>query len=356
MTPRPLRAGIVGAGLIARQKHVPAFARLRNELELVAVCDVDRAQAAALAKVFGIRAVYQDVAEMVERERLDLVDLCTPPRTHAKLAVAALRAGSHLLIEKPLATSVADCDRIGAAAAAAGREVCVAHTSLFYPAVMRARAAVARGDVGRVRGIRIWLSTPTSYMTARPNHWAHALPGGVVGESGPHPVYLSLALMGRVAHVHVEAVKLLPEYPWSPFEDYRIELVGESAVASIALTYASNQWAAQMDIMGETGTITIDLEARTTVINRRTTLTARGVGRSVAGAVRQLSTDVLRNAAQVATNRIASTHQVLLQRFAASIREGTQAPCPLAEGREAVRVLDLITTRIDALTAEAVRA
>src|SRR5256885_13239843 len=102
---------------------------------------------------------------------------------------------------------------------------------------MKARELVAEGRIGTLRGMRIFLSTPTDYITSNPEHWANKLPGGVIGETGPHIVYMTLAFINPIVDVHAAGRKLLPEYPWSPYEDYRIDLAGETATASIILTY-----------------------------------------------------------------------------------------------------------------------
>src|SRR5258708_12332793 len=69
---------------------------------------------------------------MLAKERPDLVDICTPPKTHAQIAIQVIRAGSHVLIEKPMAQTVEECDAIIAAAAEKNVKVCVAHSDLFY--------------------------------------------------------------------------------------------------------------------------------------------------------------------------------------------------------------------------------
>jgi len=126
--------------------------------------------------------------------------------------------------------------------------------SFILASVHEARKLVREGAIGKFRGLQISLSTPTDYITSRPDHWANKLPGGVFGESGPHVIYMTLAFINPVQKVSVEAKKLM-EYPWSPFEDYRIELIGETAISSIKMMYATKQWMARVEIMGEEGNV-----------------------------------------------------------------------------------------------------
>ncbi|HUB58906.1 MAG TPA: Gfo/Idh/MocA family oxidoreductase, partial [Candidatus Micrarchaeia archaeon] len=186
-----LRVALIGSGFIAKQKHLPAWKKCAGEAQVVALCDPNTAQAEALAREHSIPKVYADFEKMISEEKLDAVDICTPPRTHADIAVRSLQAGAHALIEKPMAVSTAECDRILAAAREANRKICVAHSDLFYPSFLKARELLSKGAIGEFRGMRIFLSTPVDYITSKPEHWAHKLPGGVIGETGPHVIYMT---------------------------------------------------------------------------------------------------------------------------------------------------------------------
>jgi len=134
-----LRVGVIGSGFIARQKHLPAWKRLGRKAAVVALCDPNEKQAEELAREHQIPKVYADFGKMLETERLDAVDICSPPRTHAEIAVRTLEGGAHTLIEKPMAIGTEECDRIIAASRKIGRKICVAHSDLFYPSFVKAR-------------------------------------------------------------------------------------------------------------------------------------------------------------------------------------------------------------------------
>ena len=124
------------------------------------------AHAEAVSREFGVPAAYDDIQQMLETERPDFVDICTPPSTHAGIAVAALRADAHVLIEKPMATKVEDCERIIEAERESKGQVDVAHTDLFHQCVIEAHKRVKRGDIGDFTGMRIFYCTPVTLMTA----------------------------------------------------------------------------------------------------------------------------------------------------------------------------------------------
>ena len=340
-----IKAAIIGTGLIAGKKHIPAFLKHKNKVELVALCDVNKEAAEKVAGKFGIPKIYTDIAEMIEKEKPDLVDICTPPQTHVRLAVEAMKMGRNVLIEKPMALTVAECDEIVEAKGKYGVKVCVGHSDLFYYPFMEARELVAKGAIGEFRGMRIFLSTPTNYMTSQEGHWAHRLPGGVIGESGPHIVYMTLAFINPVRRVSVDAMKIL-DYPWSLYDDYRINLIGDKAISSVTMSYTTDQWAARVDILGSKGILMLDLEGMYLLNNRRETLKPASVALSCLSESGQIVQNLLSKGMKLATGRYDNTHDIIVERFVDSIANGTETPVTAEEGREAVRVMNMIVDKL----------
>ncbi|RLL66858.1 Gfo/Idh/MocA family oxidoreductase [Streptomyces sp. Z26] len=138
------RIGVLGAGAVAAD-HVRAAADA-PDYEIAAVCDVDRAAAEALAGP-GV-PVHTDHRELLADGGLDAVVITVPHALHAPMAVAAAHAGLHVLVEKPMATSVADCTRMIEASRASGTLLAVAHVLHFDPVALAARRLVASGAYG----------------------------------------------------------------------------------------------------------------------------------------------------------------------------------------------------------------
>ena len=346
-----LRVGLIGSGFIAKQKHLPAWKKVEKTAQVVALCDPNVAQAEELARAYGIPKVYEDFQQMLEHERLDAVDICSPPRTHADLAVCSLKAGAHALIEKPMAINTEECDRILAAAQETERKICVAHSDLFYPSFLRAREILKAGTIGDFRGMRIFLSTPMDYITSKPDHWAHKLPGGVIGETGPHVIYMTLAFINPIHAVRVDARKQMAQFPWSPYEDYRLDLMGDEASCSVALTYATNRWAVQIDLWGSEGHMKFDLETQTVVVHGRADLKPITLGLSTVKEVGQLLRGALGTSVSYVAGQFENTHERLVREFVDSVRNGSPTPVPPEEGREAVRVMDLLVSQLPSTTA-----
>jgi hypothetical protein len=137
-------------------------------------------------------------------------------------------------------------------------------------------------------------------------------------------------------------------YPWSPYEDYRIDLVGDDTISSIALTYSTNQWMAIVDLLGSKAGLLLDLQGQSLVQYNRPALTPWKIGRSMMSNAFQSMLSTCDMGIRYLTGRLRRTHDILLDRFVDSIVQDTPSPVPPEEGREAVRVLNLIVERIEA--------
>lgn len=144
-TPTPLGVGVLELGEIG-QFHLAGFQRARGA-EVVAVADLDPALVAATTAATGARG-HGAVADLLADPAVDAVSVCLPHRLHRPVVLEALAAGKHVLVEKPLALTVAECDEIAVAADAAGRTVGVQHNQLFFPPHVRARELIDSGRSG----------------------------------------------------------------------------------------------------------------------------------------------------------------------------------------------------------------
>ncbi len=342
-----LKVAIIGTGLIANVKHIPAWQKLAGKAELVAICDINLDQAREVAAKFNIKNAYGDFKEMLAQEKPDIVDICTPPKTHCFLAVAAMDAGANCMIEKPMAMSIEESDRIIDAYKRNHVKAMCCHSDLFYLAYMKAREMVDAGEIGEFRGMRIFLSTPTDYITAKEDHWGNKLPGGVIGETGPHLVYMTLPFIPEVKEVGAYARKILHEYPWSPYEDYRLELVGENAICSITAAYTCSEWLCQVELIGSAAILRIDLETQSVVKYARQDLKPRTAATSQLREAAQLVKNTFTIGGKFVTGSVPSSHDVMAERFVDCIVNDKPSPVPPEEARETVRVLGLIVEQLD---------
>lgn len=218
-----LKTGLVGCGKVG-DFHALAFSQL-EESQFVAVCDSDRARAEAFAARYGVKA-YTDVEEMCRKEKLDVVSICTPHPIHAAPAVAAASCGSNVIIEKPLASCLADCDAI----IKAGEENHVVIGTMvqrrFYRPCMRIRKAIDDGKIGHpVLGmVQMFGWRDKAYYDSDPwrGTWTGE-GGGVLVNQAPHQLDLLLWYMGEVEEVYGVWRNL--NHPYIEVEDTAVAVI-----------------------------------------------------------------------------------------------------------------------------------
>ena len=142
---RRLRVAIVGGGIVGVD-HAQAY-RAQPDAELVAVVGRDWARTAAVAERFGARP-YLDMASMLAAEAVDAVSICTPTGLHRPFVEVAAAAGVHVLVEKPMATSVVECDQIARACRTAGVVLMLGLTHRFHAELIEARRLIEEGRLG----------------------------------------------------------------------------------------------------------------------------------------------------------------------------------------------------------------
>ncbi|MGH2371153.1 MAG: Gfo/Idh/MocA family protein, partial [Chloroflexota bacterium] len=150
MTPQPYRVAILGLGSIARA-HLRGYRAPENagRVELIAGVDVSEDARGRFAEETGVPRTYADFRELLERERPDVVSICTWPPLHPEMAEAAAEFGAKaILSEKPMAVDLAGCDRMLAAAERAGAILVVGHQRRLQPKFTRARALIEEGAIG----------------------------------------------------------------------------------------------------------------------------------------------------------------------------------------------------------------
>jgi UDP-N-acetyl-2-amino-2-deoxyglucuronate dehydrogenase len=192
-----LRTALVGCGKVG-QIHAQALAA-HPLSDFVAACDGQPERAAATAAQYGAKAAFSDVATMMRDAAPEVVCICTPHPLHAAPAVVAAESGAHLLIEKPLAASLADCDAILSAAKKAGVTVGVVSQRRWCEPVARMKAALDVGKVGRPALATVTMLNWRDEAYYRSDPWRGRWDtegGGVLVNQAPHHIDLLLWMMG----------------------------------------------------------------------------------------------------------------------------------------------------------------
>jgi predicted dehydrogenase len=204
-----LRAAIVGTGAIA-EAHVAALRAHSDRVEVVAATDLDAGRLAAFCERHGVDRGYPTAAKMLEREQPDLVHVCTPPATHAGLAIRALEAGAWVLCEKPLCGSLAELARIEEAERATRAWCCSVVQWRFGSAAQHLKRLAAAGVAGRpLLGLceTTWYRDADYYAVPWRGRWDTELGGATMGQ-GIHAIDLFLWIIGPWSEVTARVATL----------------------------------------------------------------------------------------------------------------------------------------------------
>jgi predicted dehydrogenase len=254
------RLALVGAGVIGTH-HATVIGRLADRIELVAVADVQPGRAAALAAGHGGRP-YMSLTEALAAEDVDVVVVCTPTGRHGEIAIEALQAGKHVVIEKPAEITVERTDEIIAAQQQAGTLVTVISQHRFDPSTETAIAAIERGELGRLTsGIASidWWRGQSYYDSGDWRGTWDLDGGGALMNQGVHTVDLLVATLGRPVEVFAYAGTLAHER--IEVEDVAVGVVRfESGALGVlhATTAAYPGLSARLQVHGDRGSVVID--------------------------------------------------------------------------------------------------
>ncbi|MDG6107644.1 Gfo/Idh/MocA family oxidoreductase [Dactylosporangium aurantiacum] len=191
------RAAIVGTGAIATA-HAGALRANSDRVRLAAVVDVDAEQARAFAETWQVDTVAPTVTALLAEGGIDLVHLCTPPVWHAPLALECLRAGVHVLVEKPPTLSLAELDTLIEASAASGAHLATVFQHRFGAGAVRLRAMAAAGELGRpmlATCDTLWYRDDDYYRVPWRGRWDTEGGGPTMGH-GIHQFDLLLSVLG----------------------------------------------------------------------------------------------------------------------------------------------------------------
>lgn len=193
-----MKFSIVGAGTIAHLRK--AAIDVLSGSSLAGVYDMVPDHATALA---GTARTYAGFDDLLADKEVDTVILCTPPDSHAEMAIAAVQAGKHVIVEKPMASTAEDCKRMIAAAHDADRVLTVGFNHRYFPAIKEMRASIASGRLGELSHVRGYSGhTGLSEFKAEWMYSKDVMGGGALLDNGIHMIDLVHHLMGPVEDVY----------------------------------------------------------------------------------------------------------------------------------------------------------
>lgn len=254
------KIAIIGCGFFA-QNHLHAWKQLAaNGAEIVAVCDTDRAKAAACADAFGIQRHYADAEEMLDQERIDLVDIVTQVRTHKSLVEMAVNRGLGTIVQKPFGYDLSECRQMTRLAQTSGTFLAVHENFRFQRPNRLSREFISEGAIGKPNWGRISFRTGYDIYAGQPYLLEETR--FVVSDLGAHVLDLARYFFGEVESLTAELQKRNPNLRGEDTATMMLRHVS-GAVSVVECTYEARRLpdvfpATVVELEGTEGAIVID--------------------------------------------------------------------------------------------------
>ena len=255
---RTIRWGLIGCGDISRKRVAPAL-RDAEHSELHAVARAQADLAGEFAAAFGVRKHYADWRELISDPEIDAVYIATPVDLHAEQTIATARAGKHVLCEKPLALTAADCGRASAACDEAGVQLGVAYYRRFYPVLDRIKQIIAAGEIGRPVMARINAFESFNPEPGEPRHWLiekKRSGGGPMMDFGCHRIEVLMNLLGPIDRTiaFTDQVRLQRDVEDTAGAFFHFK---RGAHATLLVSHAAFESQDTLDVFGSEGTLRV---------------------------------------------------------------------------------------------------
>ena len=144
-----LKVGIIGTGIIGKS-HIRRYESMRNDVEIVAIADINEAEAQRVAQENSIPRVFSDYHDLLKIDEIDSVDVCLPNFLHAPVTIDALEAGKHVYCEKPMAKTGVEAQAMYDTAQRVGKKLAVQMGTIFAKESQTAKRLIEEGTLGRV--------------------------------------------------------------------------------------------------------------------------------------------------------------------------------------------------------------
>lgn len=338
MMKEKLTVAVVGAGYVSRH-HLAALKRTPR-VEVIAVLDLDSAAAARVAAEFGVPRSGASLDELRDAPP-DAVYVLTPPASHCALALAALELGCHVFVEKPMAETVEDCDRMIEAARRSGRALSVNHSDRFDPVVLQALAAVHSGRIGEVVNVDFIRGSEYPAYAGGPLPALYRHGSYPFQDLGVHGLYLLEAFLGPIARADIRFRSSGRDLQVQ-FDEWHVHAESAQGVGRLHLSWNARPMQSRLIVQGTRGWIEVDRFLQTCRINP--VLPGPKFIGMVFNAVRNgfaLGFGVPLNVLRFATGRLRPSPgiQASAAAFAQSVQDGRAPPVTAEEGRRPLALM-----------------
>ena len=257
----PVRTALIGCGSLGRQVHLPILASLPRT-RLVAVADADARALAGSQELAPSAARFADYRELLTRDDVDAVIVALPTSLHASVGIDVLAAEKHLYLEKPIAATLADAERLVERWRASGRVAVVGFNYRFHPLYLRLRALIRDGAIGSIIAMRTVFAAPTDTLPAWKTR--RETGGGALLDLGIHHIDLVRYLLGR----EIRSVGAQIHNVRSDDDRVTLDLELDDDVVVQALFAFGAVEEDRIEVYGDAGKLTIDRHHSLTVERR----------------------------------------------------------------------------------------
>jgi predicted dehydrogenase/nucleoside-diphosphate-sugar epimerase len=337
----------MGAGYVA-SRHLAALRDLPF-VEVVGICDTDRKKAEDLAARFGIPGVFSSLAAMADA-RPQVVHILTPPASHCALALESLDMGCHVFVEKPMAETPEECDRMIAKASEKQLILSVNHSMRFEPPVVAALEHVAKGDCGDILNVSYFRGSDYPPYAGGPPNAIYRQGSYPFRDLGVHAVYLLEAFLGPLRSLSEKHFSTGAD-PMLTFDEWRASVEGERGTGQILLSWNMHPLQNDLWIQGTRGLIYVDAFLhrchlfKTYPGPKQLHFILNGM-RHAAASLKEIPSFVYR----AATKKLKPSPGIYasVQAFHMALANGTPVPVSPEEGRRAVALVSEASRAADA--------
>ena len=343
-TNKPLRVGLVGAGYVSSH-HLRALKSIKD-VEVVGIADSNFKRAQQVALKFDVPKVCQSLAEMTSL-RPEVIHILTPPASHCGLTLEALDMGCHVLVEKPMAQTPEECDRMIARAKAAKRVLSVNHSARMDPVIQRALGLVKKGVCGDILSISYFRSSDyPPYMGGPlpPPYREGAYP---FNDLGVHGLCLIEAFLGKIKSVDVHYSSSGRD-PNLLFDQWRAVAECQNGSGHFYLCWTARPILNELVVYGTHGIMSIDCFLQTCTVRKKAVASRFGeLVLSTMGSAAHVLYKTPWNVMRYATGNLTSSPAIhaSVRAFYAALLNGSAAPVDAEEGRRIVVWMDGVSRR-----------
>jgi 2-alkyl-3-oxoalkanoate reductase len=343
------RVGLVGAGYVAAH-HARALRSLPF-VEIVGIADLDAERAGKLAQQFNIPRVYPSLQAMAEA-RPDVIHILTPPSSHCALTLEALDMGCHVFVEKPMAESVADCDRMIAKAREKGLVLSVNHSARMEPMVLRALEILRSGQLGDVMGVEFLRSSDYPVYAGGPSVPPQFRNGSYPFQDlGVHGLYTMEAFLGPIRRAETRYYASERGDPNLVFDEWRTMVECENGTGQMYISWNVRPIQNEILVQCSRGVMLVDCYLQTISIRKVYPL-PKPVQRILSAGLNSLAMlwKVTVNTIRFATKQLLPSPGIVTSvvKFHQALHNKEVPPVPPEEGRRIIALLEDVSSKADA--------